>query len=83
MNPNGRQQKIIEMPWPVYKIKLGRPTDMEIIESLRGITDSVFRVDANAAWTADQTVKYSKILKGLNVEFIEQQPADRPTESNS
>jgi L-Ala-D/L-Glu epimerase len=66
------KSKILEMPWPVYKIKLGRPNDIEIVESLRKITDAVFRVDANAAWTANQAIEYSKILKDLNVEFIEQ-----------
>jgi L-alanine-DL-glutamate epimerase-like enolase superfamily enzyme len=66
------QQKILEMPWPVYKIKLGKGNDIEVVQKLREVTDAVFRVDANAAWTADQTIEYSKILKNLNVEFIEQ-----------
>lgn len=66
------QQKIIEKPWPIYKIKLGTPNDIQIIESLRKITDAVFRIDANCAWTAEQTIKNSIILKSLNVEFIEQ-----------
>lgn len=66
------QQKILEKPWPIYKIKLGTPHDIEIVEKLRQITDAVFRVDANAAWTAGQTIAYSKILKDLHVEFIEQ-----------
>lgn len=64
--------KILEMPWPLYKIKLGRGNDMAIVETLRKITDSLFRVDANAAWTAGQAIEYSRILKDLNVEFIEQ-----------
>ncbi|PWA07194.1 dipeptide epimerase [Flavobacterium psychrotolerans] len=66
------QQKIIEMSWPIYKIKLGTPNDIQIVESLRKITDSVFRIDANCAWNANQTIKYASILKELNVEFIEQ-----------
>lgn len=66
------QQKILEMPWPNYKIKLGTANDIKIVESLRKITDAVFRVDANAAWTADQVIGYSKTLKELGVEFIEQ-----------
>ena len=66
------QQKIIEMPWPIYKIKLGTPTDLQIVEALRKVTNAVFRVDANAAWTADEAIENAKILKGLNVEFIEQ-----------
>jgi L-Ala-D/L-Glu epimerase len=66
------QQKILEMPWPIYKIKLGTEQDIEIVEKLRSVTDAVFRVDANAAWTAEKTIAYSKILENLNVEFIEQ-----------
>lgn len=66
------RRKIQEKPWPVYKIKLGTANDLQIVESLREITDAVFRVDANAAWTADQAIENSKVLSELNVEFIEQ-----------
>ncbi len=66
------QQKIIEKPWPVYKIKLGTENDLEIIRELRKVTNSLFRIDANCAWTAEQTIEYARILKDYNVEFIEQ-----------
>ena len=66
------QQKMLEMPWPIYKIKLGTPNDIEIVETLRKVTDSVFRVDANAGWTVNESISNAKILKDLNVEFIEQ-----------
>lgn len=66
------KQKIIEMPWPIYKIKLGTDHDIQIIEQLRKTTDALFRIDANCAWNAIQTIENSKILKELNVEFIEQ-----------
>ena len=66
------KQKIRNKPWPLYKIKLGTPDDIAIVKSLREITDSVFRVDANCAWTPQQTIENSKILQQLNVEFIEQ-----------
>lgn len=66
------KEKILEMPWPIYKIKLGTEHDIQIIEELRKITDAVFRIDANCAWNANQTIENSKILKDLNVEFIEQ-----------
>lgn len=64
--------KILEFPWPIYKIKLGTQNDMKIVETLRKCTDSVFRVDANAAWSAQQAIGYSEILKSMGVEFIEQ-----------
>ena len=65
-------QKIKEFPWPIYKIKLGTKDDLAIIGELRKHTPSVFRVDANKAWNAEQTIHYSHLLKELNVECIEQ-----------
>src|SRR5690606_7824778 len=64
--------KIKEMPWPIYKIKLGTQYDLEIVRELRKYTDVIFRVDANCAWTARETIKNAPFLKELNVEFIEQ-----------
>jgi len=64
--------KMQELPWPLYKIKLGTPDDLAIIRELRRHTDAVFRVDANCAWTAEQAIRYSHELKFLGVEFIEQ-----------
>ncbi len=66
------KQKIIETPWPIYKIKLGTEHDVEIVSELRKITDSVFRIDANCAWTVEETLKNAIKLKELDVEFIEQ-----------
>jgi len=70
--------KMQEFPgWPIYKIKLGTPNDLEIVRALREHTDAVFRVDANCGWTADETIRNSAALKDLGVEFIEQPlPAD-------
>jgi L-alanine-DL-glutamate epimerase-like enolase superfamily enzyme len=45
---------------------------MAIMSELRDNTDAVLRIDANCAWTADQTIEFSHRLKELNVEFIEQ-----------
>ncbi len=58
--------------WPVFKIKLGTDRDMEIMRKLRENTSAVLRIDANCAWTANQTIEYSHTLKKLGVEFIEQ-----------
>jgi len=65
-------QKIKEFPWPLYKIKLGTDKDVKIIRELRNHTEAVFRVDANCAWTAGQTIEYAPLLKDLGVEFLEQ-----------
>ncbi|MCB1096944.1 MAG: dipeptide epimerase [Verrucomicrobiae bacterium] len=58
--------------WPIYKIKLGTDRDLEIVRALREHTDAVFRIDANAAWTAEQTIAFAPELKDLGVEFLEQ-----------
>ena len=65
-------QKMKEKPWPIYKIKLGTENDLEIVRALRQHTDAVFRVDANCAWSVEQTINYSSELKKLGVQFIEQ-----------
>lgn len=64
--------KMKEVPWPVYKIKLGTDHDLEIIRALRQHTNARFRVDANCAWTAQQTIDMAPELKSLGVEFLEQ-----------
>lgn len=65
-------KKMEEMPWPIYKIKLGTDKDIEIISELRKHTTSVFRVDANAAWKPAEALEKINAFKDLNVEFIEQ-----------
>jgi L-alanine-DL-glutamate epimerase-like enolase superfamily enzyme len=65
--------KLKEMPdWPIYKVKLGTSHDLDIIRELRKHTAAIFRVDANGAWTADETLGKANELTGMGVEFIEQ-----------
>lgn len=64
--------KMEEVPWPIYKIKLGTERDIQIVRALRQRTNAIFRVDANCAWSVQQTIAYAKELKSLGVEFIEQ-----------
>jgi len=65
--------KMGEFPgWPIYKIKLGTDHDLEIVRALRQHTDAIFRIDANTAWTVDQTIAFAPELKELGVEFLEQ-----------
>ena len=58
--------------WPIYKIKLGTPDDLAIVRELRRHTTAIFRVDANCAWTVEQTLAFAPELQALGVEFIEQ-----------
>lgn len=65
-------QKMQEKPWPIYKIKLGTENDIEIVAALRKHTNAIFRIDANAAWKADEALEKIIAFKELGVEFIEQ-----------
>ncbi len=65
-------EKMKAKPWPLYKIKLGTDHDQEIIRELRKHTDAKFRIDANTAWTAEETIENAPVLKALGVEFLEQ-----------
>lgn len=72
-------KKLREFPgWPVYKIKLGTSgDDVETMRRIRQHTDAVLRVDANCAWTPEQTIRYAPALRDLGVELVEQPlPAD-------
>ena len=66
-------EKMQEFPdWPVYKIKLGTKDDLAMVRALREHTDAVFRVDANCAWSAPQTIDNTSALQEYGVELIEQ-----------
>jgi len=64
--------KLKEVPWPVYKIKLGTADDLGVIQSLRKLTDVPFRVDANCAWNNTELKRFSEAFKDMGVEYIEQ-----------
>jgi L-Ala-D/L-Glu epimerase / N-acetyl-D-glutamate racemase len=64
--------KMKELPWPIYKIKLGTKEDIVIIKALRKYSNAIFRVDANCGWGVDETINNAVALKNLGVEFIEQ-----------
>lgn len=63
--------------YPILKVKLGTPRDIEIIETLRSVTDKPIYVDANTAWTPKAAVRKIRELAKYGVELIEQ-----PTKPN-
>ena len=72
--------KMKETPWPIYKIKLGTKDDLEIIKALRRHSDAIFRIDANGAWGAEETIENAIALKTLGVELLEQPVSADDTE---
>ncbi|WP_220764809.1 dipeptide epimerase [Flavobacterium sp. UMI-01] len=64
--------KMKELPWPIYKIKLGTKEDIAIVKALRKHTEAIFRIDANCGWGVEETIKNAIELQKLGVEFLEQ-----------
>lgn len=64
--------KLKQTPWPIYKIKLGTPDDIQIIQALRNHSDATFRVDANGGWSLSEAIAIIPQLAALGVELIEQ-----------
>jgi L-Ala-D/L-Glu epimerase len=64
--------KMKELPWPIYKIKVGTPNDIAIVKALRENTDATLRVDANAGWDLETALQLIPQLKELGVELVEQ-----------
>ncbi len=65
-------EKLKAHPWPVYKIKMGRPDDLDCLRVLRANTDAPFRVDANEGWTMEETKRLLPELQKLGVTLVEQ-----------
>lgn len=64
--------KLQAHPWPIYKIKTGRPDDIDMIRALRKHTEAPFRLDANEGWTFEEAKALLPELEELGVLLIEQ-----------
>lgn len=63
--------------YPILKVKLGTPRDIEIIQTLRDVTDKPIYVDANTAWSPKEALRKIRELARYGVELVEQ-----PTKPN-
>lgn len=64
--------KITAHPWPVYKIKMSKADDIDLLRAIRAVTDKPLRVDANEAFSYEDAVKLIPELQQLGVELLEQ-----------
>ena len=76
--PEVVRQKVAEAePYKILKVKLGRDTDKEMIETIRSVTDKPICVDVNQGWkTRDHALEMIYWLNERNVVFVEQ-PMDK------
>jgi L-alanine-DL-glutamate epimerase-like enolase superfamily enzyme len=58
--------------WPIIKIKVGVPGDVDNVRLIREHTRAAIRVDANTGWTAPVAAAKSRELEDLGVTSIEQ-----------
>lgn len=72
--PEVVKQKVKEAAgFKILKVKLGRETDKEMIETIRSVTDVPMCVDVNQGWK-DKNMALDMIfwLKGKGIEYVEQ-----------
>lgn len=65
-------EKLRAHPWPLYKIKLSQPADIELLAALRAHTDKPFGIDCNEALTFEEARMLLPELQKLGVRLIEQ-----------
>lgn len=73
-SPEGIREQIAgARSFQILKVKLGGPSDRDIIKEIRNVTDKPLRVDVNQGWT-DKSYALNMIeyLAGNNVELVEQ-----------
>jgi L-alanine-DL-glutamate epimerase-like enolase superfamily enzyme len=58
--------------YPILKIKVGTPNDVETVRAIREATNATLRVDANAAWSAKEAIRTINALVPYDIEFVEQ-----------
>lgn len=72
--PDVVRQKVKEAEeYKILKVKLGRETDKEMIETIRSVTDKPITVDVNQGWKDKNiALEMSHWLKERNILFLEQ-----------
>jgi L-Ala-D/L-Glu epimerase len=76
--PDVVRQKVAEAePYKILKVKLGRDTDKEMIETIRSVSDKPICVDVNQGWKSKEyALEMINWLGERNVAFVEQ-PMDK------
>jgi len=83
--PDVVRQKVKEAEeYRVLKVKLGRDTDKEMIETIRSVTDKPITVDVNQGWKDKQfALDMIHWLKERNIEFVEQPMPKEQVDDNA
>jgi L-alanine-DL-glutamate epimerase-like enolase superfamily enzyme len=66
------QKARLARDYPILKIKVGTPRDLDNLKAIRDVSSATIRVDANTAWTPKQAIQMITALAPYNIEFVEQ-----------
>lgn len=67
------RSKVLEAEqYPILKIKLGSDRDLEILKTIRDVTEKELRVDANTGWTVRHAIRMLPVLEEFGVTVLEQ-----------
>jgi len=58
--------------YPILKVKLGSERDVDILRTIRSVTDKEIRVDANCGWTVKRAIQMLPVLEEFGVTVLEQ-----------
>lgn len=58
--------------FPILKIKVGRPGDVDAVKAIRAETAAVLRVDANGGWSVDEAIDRINRIEPYGIQFVEQ-----------
>jgi L-alanine-DL-glutamate epimerase-like enolase superfamily enzyme len=69
---NMAKKALLATDYPILKIKVGTPHDLDNLKAIREVSSAIIRVDANAAWTPKQAIQMITAFAPYNIEFVEQ-----------
>ena len=74
MTPPEEMERKLEgvLDFPILKVKLGLPGDVDNLRRIRSRYRGRLRVDANTAWSASDAVRVLKAIEPLDIELVEQ-----------
>lgn len=72
-SPEEMEEKLSTViDFPMIKVKLGAPGDVDNLRRIRARYTGKLQVDANAAWNAADAVRVLRLIEPLGIEIVEQ-----------
>jgi L-alanine-DL-glutamate epimerase-like enolase superfamily enzyme len=69
---NMAKKALLATDYPMLKIKVGTPHDLDNLKAIREVSSATIRVDANTGWTPKQAIQMITAMAPYHIEFVEQ-----------